>query len=145
MRLRYLRDLQSILHLLLTAASYGLALRRSLWWTPLAIFLGMHVVAIAHNQAHVPMFRARWMNTVAEHIIALLSGIPFVFWRVHHLGSHHRHTWKEGDWSSPFNFHRTHPPTTPVSYRYYQLTYFPLVYCESLTYITSKHLAPGGR
>lgn len=132
MILRRREELRVLVHMTLAAALYIAALAHSLWWAPLAIFVGMHILAIEHNHAHVSMFRMRWMTRLADDALTLLCGIPQVFWHVHHLRSHHPHTWQPEDWSSPFNYHGSESPNRPVGYRYYQLTYYPLFAASSI-------------
>lgn len=135
-------DLWPFAHLLVTLAMYA-ALFIAPWWVvPLALpittlFAGA-VVAIAHNHAHVPMFRIGILNWLVDITIQQLTGFLSLGWKVHHVRSHHQFPWTERDYSSPYSFQETRRPEGPVSLTYYWATYLPLFWCESVTHLLRR-------
>jgi fatty acid desaturase len=130
--MKHTSDIRPLLHVVLACGLYAAALAWSLWWAPLAVFVGMYTLAIEHNHAHVPVFRRRWASAILDDVLTLTCGVPQVFWRVHHLRSHHGHAWTDEDRSSPFRFDGARDPDLPVGYRYFQLTYYPLFFATSV-------------
>jgi fatty acid desaturase len=132
MMLRNRRDLIALAHLALCWWLLYMALAHGLPWVLLATFAAVHAVAIAHNHAHVPLFRGRLPNALTDLVLQATTGIPQLFWHGHHLRRHHAAPWTEHDWSSPYSFDEAAPPSRPVSQRYFARTYLPLFVCESL-------------
>ena len=133
--MRYASDIGPLAHVAAALTLQWLALAHSVWWTLPAIVVAAHVMAIEHNHAHLSIFTSRVPNLLLDQLMLVACGIPVLFWRVHHLGSHHRYTWREEDWSSPFNFRKAESPHRPIGYRYYQWTYHPLFCAHSVIHI----------
>jgi fatty acid desaturase len=104
----------------------------SVLFVPLAVICSFRVVGTAHNHAHTPMFRWRWLNVGADLVLQQITGFPAFGWKHHHLMSHHQFPWTERDYSSPYLFDSAHHPAAPVSLLYYRNTYMPVFWCESL-------------
>jgi fatty acid desaturase len=117
---------------------YYLALSCSPLFAMPAAFLAGHAVAIAHNHAHLPLFRFRWLNLLMDFVLQATVGIPQLFWERHHLHRHHRGPWTEVDWSSPYSFDGAASPERPVSRAYFCWTYLPLFLCESLVEVLRR-------
>lgn len=89
-----LRDWQSVAYLL------GLpALIAGVWMQPAfnpMTYLGILILVIglcciSHNHAHVPIWRARWLNMLTDMWIGTLQGQPVFLFQPAHVGSHHRY------------------------------------------------------
>lgn len=129
MLLRHWRDVQTLAHIALCLACYYLALAHSWFWVIGATALS--TVAIAHNHAHVPIFRARWLNWLMDVVLQATNGLPQMFWKFHHLQRHHPHPWGERDWSSPFAYRTAESPSRPVGRTYFCWTYMPIFISQS--------------
>lgn len=89
-----------------------------------------HVSLTEHNLAHLSIFRRYWLNECFGWLCFLSNGIPLEFYRIHHVGNHHRYNQRldgpEEDWSSTFGFRGTRFPDRPIGKAYYVMT-FPVI------------------
>lgn len=132
-----------VAHLGLTAGVVALAYTSPwLWtlliWVPLTWLLALHLVAAEHNHGHVAISRSAVANRVLDHLLLLSTGIPMFCWRTVHRTQHHASPWTARDHSSPFRFDGAKAPSTPVSYRRYQLTYLPRFVSAAVREISHK-------
>jgi fatty acid desaturase len=132
MILRNRHDLRTLAHLAVCWSLNYLALAHSLWWAIPAVMASSMTVAIAHNHFHLPIFRVRVLNRLLDLLLHLTQGIPQVVWQAHHLRRHHVAPQTDLDWSSTYAFREAAPPSRPISWRYYRLTYLPLFLAETL-------------
>ncbi|MDZ4688788.1 MAG: fatty acid desaturase [Planctomycetaceae bacterium] len=121
-----------MLHLAITCVAFALCYGVSMWFFPIAYMCAVRAVVIAHNHAHAPMFRWRWMNTGTDLLIQQITGFASFGWKHHHLMSHHQSPWTERDYSSPYSFETAHHPGLTISPEYYRNLYMPVFWCESL-------------
>src|SRR4051812_6625681 len=61
------------------------------------LVLVIGVCCISHNHAHVPIWRARWLNMLTDMWIGTLQGHPVFLFQPAHIASHHRHNQAEED------------------------------------------------
>lgn len=106
--LRHPRDLQAIAYLLAQPLLVAWQWRHgfSLPLYALTLFLAVGVGVIHHNHAHLPMWRRRWLNRLADLAITVLQGHPTFVFHPAHNRNHHRYrhgpkdvsrTWRFGD------------------------------------------------
>ena len=91
--LRYPRDWQSLLYLLLQPALAAWQWRHGFAW-PLYIgmlFLTLGISAVHHNHAHLKMWRSRRLNRWTDLWLSLLQGHPGFVFHATHNANHHRH------------------------------------------------------
>ena len=135
-------DLWPICHILATIVVMGLVATLPLWIAiPLLLVSSTMAgvcVAIAHNHTHAPMFRWQPLNVVTDLVLQQVTGFPALGWKSHHLRSHHQSPWTDRDFSSPYSFQGADRPLSPVSMNYFQLTYMPLFWCDSLTFFLRR-------
>jgi len=91
--LRYQRDWQSILYLLLQPTFVVWQWRFGFSWVlyGLMLFFSVGVCVVHHNHSHLKMWRSRWLNRVTDLWLTLLQGHPSFVLLVAHIGNHHRH------------------------------------------------------
>jgi beta-carotene hydroxylase len=131
-------DLRQLGHLAVTVAAFALCYEVSVLFVPLAVLCAVRAVATAHNHVHTPIFRAHWLNVCTELLLQQVTGFPGFGWKYHHLMSHHQFPWTERDYSSPYRFDSASHPASPVTLRYYRLTYLPVFWCESVLCVLQR-------
>ena len=127
----HLADLRSLAHLVVALATLFAALSGAppgdTWlWGPIAIFVGIHLLAVQHNHSHVPIFRGKGQNLLIDLTTGLVTGFPLAAWRLHHLRGHHPRPFQPGDPSSPYGLGSPKGHGRETSLWRYQLAYAPL-------------------
>ena len=105
-RLKYARDWQSLLYLLVLPALviwqwiYGL----SVVLYPILLFLTLGVGVIHHNHTHLRMWHGKRANRCTDLLITLLQGHPSCVFFPTHVANHHRHKHSERDIARTYRF-----------------------------------------
>ncbi len=109
--LRYARDWQSLLYMLLLPLLVVGQWRVGFSWPvyTLQLFLTMGIGVIHHNHAHLsiwyPTRAGRWLNRISDFWLSLLQGHPvFVFYPAH-IANHHRYHHGAKDIARTYRFH----------------------------------------
>jgi beta-carotene hydroxylase len=92
--LQYSRDWQTLTYLTalpLLAAALWMAPAFDVLGYTLLLALSFATPVMAHNHAHVPLWRSRVLNRVSDLWFALLLGHPGFMFEEAHIDNHHRH------------------------------------------------------
>ena len=142
--LRYRSDASAAAVIVSTASGMilGAAGVVPLWTLPIVLVALRWVGLVQHNHTHVPVFRARALNTVFDVLLTLASGVPQRLYRYIHIAVHHKFLNRPEDWTGPFSYVDSSFPQRPTPMWRYSVTFMVRGWRRGFPAVWRR---PGGR
>ncbi len=117
--LRYKRDLQTVLYMVLTT---GLLIVQwnlehwNLWLWSASLLMALTVAVMTHNHNHVRTWTVGWMNRLHDWWLTVFYGFPVFAWIPTHNKNHHKYNNRDGDVTIWYRYSERNNAVTLLSY-----------------------------
>ena len=117
--LRYRRDLQTVIYMVITSGLLVVQWQRDSWspwlWAA-SLWMGLTVAVMTHNHNHVRTWKPPWLNRLHDAWLTVFYGFPVFAWIPTHNKNHHKYNNREGDVTIWYRHSDRNNPATLLAY-----------------------------